>query len=431
MADARSYIYSLGSSGLTLCIALVTSTLVNRFLGPLERGEFASLTYAAVTASGLVAAAVSPQAVVRHINRHGASDITAAVVVTVLQTLVSIPIALIVMAMFHRQAGTPLHVAVALVLGTAISQTMYNGLCAIQRSQFKFKLVAVTVVSIPAAYTLLLCLCVGLARLDPATAMVASSMPVLLCVVFLIIRLPNKVQLKALPWRGVADCLREGIAFLPVTAMALLLASTDRALILKLSDLTALGYFAAASGLSSPLAIAAEAIVQVSFVEVSGHGDAGAARAVALARFRTGQLVILAMAAGVALVGPWFLVTASGAVFAAAVPVLLWLIGAAIARGLATLLDTSLRALGLLTHSLAITGLGLATMLICGLLLIPAGAAVGAAQAVLIAYLVMLAAQLIVWHWRMGARWSEFWGFDAGTLHRIMQLFTRFSRVAP
>jgi O-antigen/teichoic acid export membrane protein len=415
--NGHSYGYSILSSGVALALGIATGVLVNRVLGPELRGEFASISYAAATASGVMATLVSSQAIIWHINQGG--RISSVLFVIALQAVSCLPLVAMLMALFHVQGAVVIWIAVALAVVVASAQVFYNGLCAIHRALSNFKSVAITVVLIPILYAAFL---VGFAlprKLDAATAMVASGLPIIICVGLLIKGFRLGPHPGSSFWPEVSTCIRHGVTFLPVTLLSLVLASADRALILKLSDLESLGYFVAAAGLSSPLATAAEAIVQVSFVEVStarSSSNRAEASRVALARFRVSQVVLVVLAAGLAVVAPWFLVVASGPEFKDAVPVLFWLIGAAAIRSLVTLLDGNLRALGLLRYSFVTLVLGIAVLVTAGLLLVPSLGAVGAAQSVLVGYVAMLIAQIAFWRCLVGAAWTDFWGLTPGTV---------------
>lgn len=422
----RSYAYSIASTAITLILGLLTSALVNRFLGPLARGELASISYATATSAGIVAALVSQQAIIAYIGKVNSDDPAPAIVVVLLQSCLCVPIAIAMLMAFHQRASVPMGMAVALAVGIAIAQSLYNGLCAIHRAQGHFRLVAVTVVLIPSLYAMFLLAFIGYGGLGVVSAAIAGAAPIL--VALLLVAMPVPLAQRDPGLRDkVRDCIRLGMTYFPVTIIGLLVASTDRALILHLGNLETLGYFTAAAGLSSPIAIAAEAIVQVSFVEVSRRVDVNDARAVALLRFRAGQVVLLGLGLILAVVGPWFLTTASGVEYAVAVPVLYWLILAMIVRALVTSLDSSLRAVGHLRSSLICTLIGVLAMVVFGVILIPQFGAVGAAQMVLAAYVSMLIGQVMIWRYSLGAAWGEFWGCGPRTLAALAGAIRRAS----
>lgn len=422
MADARVYLYSLIGTAYALVMGVLTSVLVNRFLGPQDRGEFASLAFVSTTSQTIVSMLVSSQALIWSMNRGPQSRTGAALAISGLQAILSAPVALAVMLMFHTSAVTSLVVAFSVAMLVAVLQTAYNGLAAIHRAQANFKLVAFTVIVVPTGYALSLGAFIAADSLTPATAMVSSGIPLVICVALFGWVVLREAGNWGVRWDDVLACIRHGLAFLPVTALAVLVASADRALILRLSNLEALGYYAAAAGLSSPIFLAAETIVQISYVEVSRREQVSDAKTIALARFRIGQMALLGLCGFVLLVGPWFLVTASGPLFAGAIPVLYWLIGAAAARALMTMLDVNLRALGLLSWSFGTGCLGLAILIALGLVLIPQSGAVGAAQAVCVSCVGMLVFEIVIWRWRIGAAWSEFWGLNPATLRAVLRI---------
>lgn len=428
MKTANVYLGSFSSNALTMVIGIATSILVNRFLSPIDRGELASVMFIAATASGFVFAFVSSQALIRHLSQEGEtfSGVASALAVTVIQVLAVVPAVVVLMATIHQAAGTPIVVAGCLAVVAGAGQVLYNGLCSIHRAKMNFQTVALMVVIVPAGFLVGLVVIVWFGALNVVTALLANTLPVLACTGLLLwlLREGRRIHLR---WSMVnmLSCLRQGRDFFPVAILGLTLASADRALILVFGSLETLGNFAAAASVTVPLIIAAEAIVQISFVEVSKRGNLWAAREVAMTRFRLGQVVLLGLGAGLMLIGPWFVETAFGRAYADAASALRWLVVATVVRGLMSLLDSSLRAIGELRWSLVSAIVGACAMTFGAFLLIRNGGATGAAQAVLIGYAASLVVQFAVWRAVIGANWREFWGVNATTLLQILRPVAR------
>lgn len=380
-----------------MAIGVVTSIVVTRLLHPEARGELASLFFIATTVSSLILAAASPQAITSHITQHPHdSGIRLARQAIRLQMAV----ALLVIPVFTYFFHIPGHLGWKAVITTtalmASLQLIYTGECAIRRGLGKFTLINHSVMLIPILY--LLGLAVGFTWIGPSplVAAAANIFPMLLVCTYLTISLPPSPSTHE-STTSVVQFLSSERSFAWLALVALLINNLDKAMLLKMGTLEDMGLYAAAATFTAPVLVAGDAIANISFADIRARNIKLDAVNAALLRCRVMTLLLASLGLLIILAGPALLQAAFGRPYEAAGSTLQWLMLATVARGIAGVMDTNLRALGHLPPSLQCGLTTLCVLTLASAVMIPSYGATGAAMACVTGYFVHLLLLTIAW----------------------------------
>lgn len=391
------YAHSLLASGGSMAIGVVTSIVVTRFLVPDARGELASLFFIATTVSSLILAGASPQAITSHITQHpndpGIRMARQAIRLQIALCLLAVP----AFAYFFHIPGH--HGWAAVIVTAALMSTLqiiYTGECAIRRGVGEFALISHSVMLIPLLY--LLGLVAGFSLLGPSPLVAAAANIFPMLVVCIYLKASRKTGLPA-PGSAmsVLHFFKTERSFVWLSLVALLINNLDKAMLLKMGTLQDMGLYAAAATFTAPVLVAGDTIANISFADIRARDSKLDAIQAALLRCRVMILLLGTMGLFIILAGPALLHAAFGKPYAAAGTTLQWLMLATVARGIAGVMDTNLRALGHLTPSLQCGLTTLCVLAVAAGWLIPSQGATGAAMACALGYSIHLVLLTVTW----------------------------------
>jgi O-antigen/teichoic acid export membrane protein len=295
-------------------------------------------------------------------------------------------------------------------------QITNSGFCSIQRASENFGLVNITSIIIPLVYLFFLIIMKIIDFSNVEFVFLSSILPILFCIPFLA---PKVKSWKLFNFSKINNYIKNGHSFLYLTLAALILSFTDKYLMLYFSNIEQIGFYAVAVGLTAPLVLVGEAIIQISFVEVSGFQNPKLSKMIALSRFRTGQLVITFLGGAVFCLASPFLTIFYGQRYIGSLEPLYWLDFAIIFRALGLFLDNGLQGLGYRHLSFMSSLVGIIVTIVVGYYLIPNAGASGAAKSALAGYASFFFFQLYIWTFKFNTKLSDFWGLNPTTLKEI------------
>lgn len=380
-----------------MAIGVVTSIVVTRLLHPEARGELASLFFIATTVSSLIVAAASPQAITSHITQHpNDSGIRLARQAIRLQMAV----ALLATPVFAYAVHIPGHLGWQTVIATAALmatlQVIYTGECAIRRGLGSFALISHSVMLIPMLYLLGLAVGFTWGGPSPLVAAAANICPMLLVCSYLTISLRPAPSTHE-PTHSIVQFFSSERSFAWLALVSLLINNLDKAMLLKMGTLEDMGLYAAAATFTAPVLVAGDAIANISFADIRARNIKLDAINAALLRCRVMALLLASLGLFIVLAGPALLQAAFGRAYAAAGSTLQWLMLATVARGIAGVMDTNLRALGHLTSSLQCGLTTVCVLTLASAVMIPSNGATGAAIACVAGYFAHLLLLTVAW----------------------------------
>jgi O-antigen/teichoic acid export membrane protein len=420
------YINSILSTAGAFVIGIATSVITARFLGPTDRGELASLMYVAATTVSFILITTSPQAIIWAITKNNSKTILAsAMSIIKLQTIAAFFTAPALLFMLHDFKEVQLIAATILCMVSAASSTFYNGNCALSRAQNKFYTVNLSVATIPLIYLSGILLIIGTGRASIEAILIANIIPVAIYGFKLFS--DQKIRISGIT-NEMKFILSSGRSFIPVAIVSLLLASIDKALILKFSDLTNFGYYAVAATITSSISVIINSFLLVSYVEISNTKLKNDAMLLATARFRSAQIIMTLLVIFLFLGRDIFIKILFGEKFQEVGIVLAWLAVATGLQGLASILDNNLRSTNNKNLSVLVMCVAILTISTSGYILIPKMGATGAAIACTIGYLSMLICSLIIWKKITRFPWSSFNGFN---MEDAFKLYSYFKELFP
>jgi len=416
LASRGNYLNSFLASLFTLMLGLFTGVLLARGLGPQGRGELAGISFIFTSSGSLIGTFISAQSIISQllINKR----INGINLLIIFMGILGAVLSLIFYYIFNDNINYNNNYIIILVLLT-FTQVIYQSSCAVQRGLGNFNIVSISIGFISGVYFLCLYLLFYFNYMTVFSVLLASLFPIFFSSIFLMYKLNGWGKLNILTFMGY---LKSGHSFFYLSLMALSIASIDKVLLLKLSNLTELGFYAVSAGLASPLIILAETIVQISFVEVSGSKISGDGVRVALSRFRIGQASLILFGLGLILIGPWFITFVFGSEFNQSILPFILLVFAMVFRGQWLFLDNSLQALNLKKSSFIVSLIGLMAMALTGFFLVPTMGSNGAAISLLVGYIVMFISQVAMWRYELGVRWCELWGLNYNTIAPLFSL---------
>jgi O-antigen/teichoic acid export membrane protein len=253
--------------------------------------------------------------------------------------------------------------------------------------------------------------------LTPLSAELAALACVLVAGGWLGARTLTLVGTLAWPERGlVAQIASKAVLFfLPVMAL-ILLGQADRATLIRMGAVADLGYYAVAFSTAYPLALAGEAISQVSFVHVAAAASRADALELLTRLFRVERTLLSAGAVLYAIGAPVLVVLVYGQHFRPAVAPTSVLVAALALRGLARPLENGLRALGKPWWG-ALVGLAAIVAFAASVWILPIGPpALLVSVALLVGQSVYLTFLLAAMRWSFGVPLAHFvgkWGESA------------------
>jgi len=415
VASKTQYLGSFAASISTLIFGLVTGAITARVLGPEGRGEFAGISYIAASSTGLVMTLVSSQALISQILEDKKAEDPNLIVL--LMAILGIIVSQIFLLVFSDGMGNNSMLLTTIIVGIlSFTQIIYNGFCTIQRGRGNFNVVSLSIISIPIIYLFGIISLYYLGLMTVNAILLINMLPIAIFGIYFY-RASNSGLL--ISKNSVMPYIRSGHSFLYLSIMSFAIISVDRALLLRLSNLTELGYYSVASALTSPLIVIAETFVLISFIEVRSSENGVL---VALSRFRIGQVVLIFFGTFLILFGPFLVKIIFGQEYINSIQTVKWLAITMIFRGLWLFLDNSLQAMKFKSLSFIISFIGLISIIFMGLIFVPREGSVGAAKAIFFGYIVMFTFEILIWKFILKVNYYDFFGFNSRTLSPLFSM---------
>lgn len=211
-------------------------------------------------------------------------------------------------------------------------------------------------------------------------------------------------------WSTYRLCLLQGLKFwLPALALTLF-AVSDRAILIRTTNLEQMGYYAAAFAVGFPFSLVSEGFAQIGFVEISGANNKQIASDLLARRFQMVQMVALcSVLGGLPFVRP-VIQYGFGKEFIAAAPVAYFVVIAMSFRGLCWTLECGLRAKNLIAPAVAANLTALGCLVFFAALLVPDHNALGFGIALLLAQTFGLAVMIVATKQTIGIPFSQLYG---------------------
>jgi len=371
----RAFVQTFICNSLGLVLATVTGILAARTLGPLGRGELATILYY--------------PAILAHFGRLGIHEATAfemsrrpqdeakllragfwlAVLLGVPQVVLG---AMLAPLLLPAAKG---HLIGTLQWAMIFPLLFYCNwvLLAVDQGSFRFARFNVLqlVPGITYAVGMTAFWLMGMADVVTFTVAYLSAY-----IVVVLIRMSFSYRdlITGLPlWADIKCLLRRGwqlhLAHLGLIGMN----GTDVLVLVSLLPSDQVGLYAAALALAGIQSALSSALSQVGFVKVAGEANKTVAMTNLIKQFRVAQLVTLVLMGTCLALAPYLMLYAFGSAFMPAVPTAYWLIGAFGISALTSLLDSGFRALGRSWVAGIGYGLGVTIMVVGGLWLVPTG----------------------------------------------------------
>jgi antigen flippase len=408
---------------LCLFLGMVSGILSARLLGPQGRGELAIISYFP-NLMGTFCCLAIPQALSFFISREPgrAAEIAAAGLrlATLLGLLGAVGFAL---AAPYSLTADNRHLARAVMLACLVAPTMvlYPFMSAIYQGMHSFSWVNGMQILVAGGYVLFI---LGFWWTNHVSALwffLAAITLQILTIVLYAWRLGLKSLGSRVTWETYRACVVQGLKFfMPVVAMTLFIMS-DRAILIRTTNLEEIGYYAIAFSLTYPLVVCAGSFVQIGFVEMAGTSNSLASASLMARRFHMAQAVVVgAMMILLPLAYP-VIRYGFGSKFLPALPATYLMAVAMSFQALNRVLENNLRAKDLAWPGV-LTSLGaLPCVIILGILWTPEGGAAGFSLAYLCAQGVGSTILIFIVCRVMSVSLSDLWGLRP----RILAGFAR------
>ena len=276
--------------------------------------------------------------------------------------------------------------------------------------------------------TLLTLICLALiSRLSPLNAALAYVLPMLPTSVYMLVHLWKMCRPSL---GGIREASRSlisyGIRSYGADVVGILTAQLDRVLVVGILGPAAMGFYTVALSVSRILDVFHSAVVSVLFPKAMGRT---VPEAVSLSGrgARVSASVTLLVAVGLGLLGPWLMRLVYGAEFVEAVPVLRFLLVAAILSGTTWVLSQAFMALdrpGLVT---VLQGLGLGLSVLLLTALVPRYGLEGTGLALMISAMVRLVLMLLCFPLVLKTPVPRLW-LNLADLEKVRALLSRLTK---
>ncbi len=226
--------------------------------------------------------------------------------------------------------------------------------------------------------------------------------------------------IRGLPgWTSVKHMLKQGISFHIPQVSLIALFQADMLIVISFMPSDQVGLYAAAFSVARAQWGLAGALAEVGFVKVAGEQDQTRAISLLLTQFRVAQLMYVPVAGAFLLSTPDLLLYAFGAPFLPAAKTASWLIVAVSMMGLTTILDIGFRALGYPGTAALANCVGLLTLAGGGLVFLPRGGIEAMAVVRVLATLVTLVTSCALLMSLKKVDIRDLWGWDARTFRLL------------
>ena len=220
--------------------------------------------------------------------------------------------------------------------------------------------------------------------------------------------------------------VREGIPFFLYNVSRVLGEQLDKALVVSMLPITAVGYYAAAFAYASTLLALGGAIGVTSFAALAKDPDRRRQGQYLTQAFRLASLVYLVISIAVVLLAPLLIISLFGSAFAPAVEPAMVLTWASTMISLGSILNEGLRGLGNTYPGILSQFLGAGVLALAAWQLVPhygiMGLALGAVLSGLCQLMVLISATAVL----LQLRFSQFWGFRLGELRILYNRLLSF-----
>jgi antigen flippase len=424
------YFSSFATNFICLALGMVSGIIAARLLGPEERGALAILTYyPSLIGSFFVLG--NHYSIKYMLSQEPEKESEISTVGFRLSLILGV-IGAITFALCipYTLKASERDLASAVVITCLMAPVMVINPClyAIHQGKLRFGWVNLMLILSSGGYVILL---IGLwmtKTVSPLRIVVATSFLVTI-IVFLNLRRVGFEKLNyPVSFKNYRSCLNLGLKFFVPSVMATLFCAADRAILIRVTTLKEIGYYSVAFSLTFPLTLAVEVFSQVGFVEVSGTKDETTSSALILRRFHTAQAIVFVSALFVFAVVYPLIKFGFGTEFLPATAIALFMIPAMALRGLANMLDSSLRAKGLAFPGTVANLLALICLVGLGLWWVPSGGGRAFAVALLSAQTLSVVILINAMRLFLGLPLSRMWGIRPNVIIDLLRHIIRLAQ---
>jgi O-antigen/teichoic acid export membrane protein len=292
------YISTSASNLMVLFLGMISGIISARLLGPQGRGELAIISYFPTLMGSLCCLAI-PQALSYYIPKdlEGSREMAAAgfrlaLVLGIVGSLSFALAAPYTLTQDNRHLAWA--VAVACLAAPALVVTPH--MIGIYQGLHRFNWVNSLQLMVAIGYVLFILSFWWINHISALSFFLASlSLQVLSNVIFAW-GLGLKSLRSRVSWKTYRAIVVQGLKFfLPVAALTLF-AMSDRAILIRTTNLAEIGYYSIAFSLTYPLVICAGSFVQIGFVEMAGTRDKLESASLITRRFHMAQVVVVGAA---------------------------------------------------------------------------------------------------------------------------------------
>lgn len=411
-----------------LFLGFFSGIIAARLLGPEGRGQLAVIMYFPTLMSSFCCMGL-PQAISFKLlkNKDQSNEIIAsAFQISLVIGLVGAIIFSCITPWYLSSGNEQLIKATATICFMAIPMVINSHLYAIHRAFYRFFWVNSMLIVMASGYILIL---IGLwffniiEPLNIAFCLMLLHALVLACN---ILRTGFGTFIVRVKWKTYRDCILQGIRFfLPVLSITLYTVA-DRAILIKTTTLSEMGYYMVAFAISQPLLLLCTTFHQISFIEVAAKDNCEESACLAWRRFQQVQVIVVAaLLIILPLVKP-LLMYGFGKEYNDAYGATIVLLIAMALRGLSVTIESSIRAQNYIWPGFLSAGVALIFLVILSFLFVPEHGVIGFSVVMLVAELFSLIVLLIVIKILFNLPYKNLWGFR---LENFISLITIVKKI--
>jgi O-antigen/teichoic acid export membrane protein len=371
----KAFVQTFTANSLGLVLGTVTGILAARILGPLGRGELATIFYYPTILAHFGMLGI-PEATAFEVSRRREDEgqllragFSLAVILAIPQVILGIMFVQFVLP------GDKAHLLGTIQLFMIFPLPAYCiwVLLGVDQGSFRFARFSILGLMPITIYTAVM-IAFWLMGIADAVTFTIANLNAYVLALLIRLKLSYRVLTAALPiWADIKCLFFRGLS-LHLAQLGLIGQNgTDMLVLVSLLPSDQVGLYAAALSLAWGQVASANAFSQVGFVKVAGEANKAVAKTNLLSQFHIAQVASLVLVGIFLLVTPYVMLYAFGPAFMPAVPTAYWLIVALCISGLTRLLDTGFRALNRSWVSGFGYCVGVAVMIGGALWLVPTG----------------------------------------------------------
>lgn len=417
------YFSTTATNFICLIFGTVSGILTARLLGPEGRGELAIISYFPTLIGTIVPLGV-PQALTFFISRDRDQEAEFASAGLQLSVILGILGSVIFALVSPRTlAENNRHLAWAVTVACLFSPAMVvnPNLYAIYRGIEQYNWVNGMFILAAGGYPLLLFALYWGNKVSPLGFALASLSLQIGIAMLNAWRLGITAISYPIKWIAYRTCIIQGARFFMPMLSTLMYIMSDRAILIRTTALTDIGFYAIAFALTYPLSLAANAFVEIGFVEVAKANDEKMSLDISIRRFQMAQVVVgISVLVLLPFINP-IIRFAFGSEFIPAMVATYIMVGVMCLRGLGRSLENSLRARNHIWPGTISSTVALVCLLALGAWWVPEGGLKSFTLALLISETLGLLILICFVHWYLCVPFKSLWGLRTSIFISLSQ----------